>query len=153
MKISFTSEPISYLLGCGLAALAAQHWREGAVQNRVHEFDPDWEGYPAMERANMFRVVAVRADGKLVGYAGVRIFRSLLSRKQTCSFIQEYYIDPLYRPFTGAGIKLFRFIETQLRAMNVSRETIGEPPGLYLGKFFRHLGFVPRERLWSKDLA
>jgi hypothetical protein len=153
MKITFTWEPISYLLSCGLAALAAQHWREGAVQNGVHEFDPDWEEYAAMERANMFRVVAVRADGKLVGYAGIRIFRSLLSRAKTCSFVQEYYIDPLYRPFTGAGIALFRFIETQLRAMNVSRETIGEPPHLELARLFRRLGFKPQERLWSKDLV
>src|SRR3984885_9028683 len=88
MKITFTFEPISYLLSYGLAALAARHWEEGAVQNGVDEFDPDWEEYAAMERANMFRVVAVRADGKLIGYAGVRIFKSLLSRQKTCSFIQ-----------------------------------------------------------------
>lgn len=151
MKISFTWEPISYLLSCGLAALAAQHWEEGAVKHG--EYDPNWEEYAAMERADMFRIVAVRADGRLIGYAGVRIFKSLLSREQTCSFVQEYYIDPLFRPFTGAGVKLFRFIEAQLRLMHVSHETIGEPPGLNLEKLFRRLGFKPQERLWSKELA
>lgn len=153
MEITFTFEPISYLLSCGLAALAAQHWREGAVQSGSDQFDPDWEEYEAMERANMFRIIAVRADGKLVGYAGVRIFKSLLSRNVTCSFVQEYYIDPLYRPFTGAGVKLFRFIEAQLRLMKVNRVTVGEPPALRLEKFFRHLRYVPQERLWSKELS
>jgi hypothetical protein len=152
-NLTFTFEPIAYLLSCGLAALAARHWQEGAAQNGIHTFDPDWEEYAAMERADMFRVIAVRADGKLVGYAGVRIFRSMLSRHQTCSFIQEYYIDPLYRPFTGAGLKLFRFLEAQLRMMKVNRVTVGEPPKLQLENFFRHLRYVPQERLWSKDLA
>lgn len=157
-ELTFTWEPITHLLSCGLHDLGHQHWLEGAPDKESFPYDPNWEVYHEIENANMFKIVAVRWRGHLVGYAGVRIFESMQSRGVMCSYIQEYYISPKFRTKGMSGIKLFRFIHEQLQLMRVYHVTVeqrdivrAEDGGL--DKFFDHLGYESHGKMRTKRLA
>lgn len=153
--LSFTWEPVAHLLSCGLHDMAYRHWAES--KSNEFPYDPDWEGYERLERDMVFRILAVRFQGHLVGYAGVRVYQNMQSRGVTCSYIQEYYVEPKFRPM-GAGLELFRTIEAHLRLMNVQHVTAHVPEWAMtsrggLGRFFQYLGYAPKGNLWSKTIT
>jgi hypothetical protein len=156
--IQFTWEPVSYLLSCGLHDLGHQHWLEGVPDKDTFPYDPDWEGFEELEKANIFRIIAVRYRGSLVGYAGVRIFRNMQSRNVTCAYIQEYYISPAFRKKGMSGIRLFRFIEQQLEIMKVrhvcveNRWIVRKERG-GLGRLFDFLGYGSSGELRTKAIG
>lgn len=157
-NLTFTWEPVAYLLTCGLHDLGHQHWLEGVPDKISFPYDPDWEAYDRMEKNNSGRIIAVRWAGHLIGYADVRIFTSMQSKNVTCGYIQEYYITPRFRKKGMCGIKLFRFIEEQLRLMKVQHVAIEERDIVRsdrggLGNFFRFLRFNTHGKVWSKSLA
>ena len=148
-KFTFQYEPVQKLLDDGLHAMAYQHWLEGS---REFEYNPNWESYKCLEAENVFRILAVRYDGKLAGYAGIRIFQNLQSRDVTCAYLQEYYIDPKYRP-KGGGLDLLRTIEKHLKLMKVKRMLVEVPTEVEeVGKVFVHLGYKPQGKLMGKTL-
>lgn len=155
--LTFTWEPVAHLLSCGLHDLGHKHWLEGMQEKADFPYDPDWEGYQRAEAANDFRIIAVRWRGHLVGYAGVRIYQSLQSRGVTCSYIQEYYIEPKFRKKNMAGIKLFRFIHEQLKIMKVKHTALHLPDIVRadrggLGKFFKFIGYKTQGNLWTRSV-
>lgn len=154
---TFTWEPVAYLLNCGLHALGYRHWIEGVADKRT-PYDPNWEEYQNLEKQNAFRILAVRHNGDLIGYAGVRIFSSLQSREVLCGYIQEYYVAPEFRRGTMAGLGLFREIERQLIPLKVNMLSVGDRDIVLrerggLGRFFKLLGYRSGERLWFKPLG
>jgi hypothetical protein len=153
--LKFTWEPIGLLLEHGLHDLGHQHWLEGSKEI---PYDPDWEAYQAIENANMFRIISVRWKGHLIGYAGVRIFSSMQSRGTTCAYIQEYFISKKFRKKNMSGIKLFRFIEDQLKLMKVSRAILEQPYAVAvdsegLNKFFDFFGYEARGTMRTKEIG
>jgi acetyltransferase (GNAT) family protein len=158
MKITFTFEPVAYLLSCGLHALGRLHWEEGIFDKSTFPYEPNWEEYEALERQNAFRIIAVRADGKLIGYAGVKVFHDIQSQNVLCAYIQEYFVLPEFRNGTMAGIGMFRHIETQLTALKVKVIFLGDKEFVRgdrggLGKLFDYLGYESREKIRRKILV
>lgn len=155
--LTFTWEPVAYLLSCGLHDLGHKHWMEGVQEKSAFPYDPDWEAYKRIENSNEYKIIAVRWHGHLVGYAGVRIFSSIQSRGVTCSYVQEYYIEPKFRKKSMSGIKLFRFIHEQLKIMKVNHVAVHMPDIVRaerggLGKFFKHLGYEPQGNLMARSI-
>lgn len=156
-NLTFTWEPVVQLLADGLHDLGHKHWLEGVKEKALMPYDPDWEAYQRIENNNEFRIIAVRWQGHLIGYAGIRIYNSIQSRGVVCSYIQEYYIEPAFRKKSGSGIKLFRFIHEQLAIMKVDAVTIHQPDIVRsqrggLGKFFKYLGYETQGAFWMREI-
>ena len=156
-ELTFTWEPVAHLLSCGLHDLGHKHWLEGVQEKEAFPYDPDWETYQRIEDSNEYKIIAVRWRGHLVGYAGVRIFKSIQSRGVVCSYIQEYYIEPKFRKKNMSGIKLFRFIHDQLKIMKVQHVALHLPDVVRvvrggLGKFFKFLGYEAQGNLLTRSI-
>ena len=155
--LTFTWEPIEYMRRHGLDDMSRKHWAEAQTDKALLPYDLDWDGYNALEKSNNLRVVAVRWQGHLIGYAVVRIFDSLQSKGVTCSYIQEYYIEPKFRKRGAPGVKLFRFVLDQLKIMKVRQCTTHFPEMVLaerggLAKFFRFMGFKPAGYIWTRSV-
>lgn len=156
-KLTFTWEPILYLRTQGLGDMSYRHWLEAQTEKELLPYDPDWNGYVRLEKANNLRIIAVRWSGNLIGYAVVRIFDSLQSKGVACSYIQEYYIELKFRKRGAPGLKLFRFIQDQLKIMKVRQVTTHFPEMVRsdrggLGKFFKFLGYKPAGHIWTRSV-
>lgn len=148
MAMVYQIENLAVLLKDGLHELARRHWE--AADNTGEEYDPDWSRYQEMENCNILRWLAVRQDGKLVGYASMLVTPHLHSRKINRGVIQDYFIAPEYR--SGfAGVRLFREIHKIMRAVNANLVLASDRGGL--GKFFKFLGYFKGETIWVKKFT
>ena len=141
-------ESIRDLLKDGLHELARRHW--DAANNTHMQYDPDWDHYKRMEDENIMRWLAVRHEGKLVGYASMLVLPHLHSRKVMNGVVQDYFIAPEHR--NGfAGIRFFKEIQNIMKAVNAGIMIASDRGGL--SKFFKFLGFFKGETIWVKKLS
>lgn len=148
-QFQFQYEPVAHLLSCGLHDMGYRHWLE---TSRDFPYNPDWAAYERLERDNAFRILAVRYQGHLIGYAGIRIYKNMQSRDVTCSYIQEYFIEKKFRP-KGGGLEMFRIIEQHLKIMKVNFVTMHVPKNVpEIAKMFKHLGYEFQGELWGKAI-
>ncbi|CAM5999279.1 unnamed protein product [Sphagnum balticum] len=85
-----------------------------------------------MEDDHMMRWLAVRHEGKLVGYASMLVITHLHSRKVMNGIVQDYFIAPEYR--SGfAGIRLFKEIQNIMEAVNAGIMIASDRGGLSKG--------------------
>lgn len=66
--MKFQWEPLARLLNDGLEDIAYQDWLEIDVDHKAVPLDVDWEHYCSLEQAGVYRVIAARRNGRLVGY-------------------------------------------------------------------------------------
>lgn len=106
---TFQVEPIAvWEMEC--KDLVYAHWQELGLDLDL-EIAPDFEVMKTLEGLEMFKVVTVREDGKLVGYLLAIINKHLHYRNSARMLIVDaYYISPECRQ--GTGVKLIRFTES-----------------------------------------
>lgn len=145
--MKYQIENIRTLLQDGLHELARRHW--SAANNSSMEYDPDWQRYMDMEDQGTMRWLAVRHEGKFVGYASMLVTPHLHSRRVTRGVIQDFFIAPEYR--SGfAGIRLFLEVHKIMRAVNARTVIAADRGGL--AKLFKFLGYFKSETIWIKEL-
>lgn len=154
-NLTFSYEPLAWLLQCGLAVLAARSWQESWADSGLH-FDPDWERYQRMEDEGLMRLLAVRKKGELVGYASVLVGHNLHDRKALCAVVQDFFMAPEARGGFN-GLKLFLVLETSLKALGVKQIALAERLDAFkerggMGKFFSRLGMQCAEKIWTKTI-
>jgi hypothetical protein len=100
--------------------LVYAHWQELGLDLDL-EIAPDYEAMKQLESLDMFKVVTVREDSRLVGYLLAVVNKHLHYRNSPRMLIVDaYFISPECR--SGTGAKLIRFTESlagELKAIKI----------------------------------
>jgi GNAT superfamily N-acetyltransferase len=132
-----------------LQALLPLHYRELALNQDKVPLSPRYDIYLARERMGELIFVTLREAGKLVGYFIGFIAPGLhYSTCLTCT-MDIFYVHPERR--TGsAGVRLFRFVEAELKRRGVDRWFMGSKVAADASALFKRIGAEPVETYYSK---
>jgi GNAT superfamily N-acetyltransferase len=155
--VTFWQSTFSQLRAEGLP-LFLLHWAEASADRSV-PLAVDWECFKALERIDAELCIAVRRDGKLIGYAVYLIHTHLHYQGYRVAEADVFFLHEEDRE-GWIGIKLFQIAEELLRARGVDevwqRAKLHVKPGRGrsdLGPLFRYLGYRPVETVYRKRLS
>lgn len=135
-----------------LQQLLPLHYKELALNQEHVPLSPIYPAYIAREREGGLIFVTLRDAGELVGYFIGFVAPGLhYSTCLTCT-MDIFYVRPDKR--TGsAGIRMFRFIEVELRRRGVKRWFMGSKIHADASALFKRIGATPVETYFSKWLG
>lgn len=132
-----------------------EHWLEIALGHDKVPLDIDHDKYNALCDCGALRIVTVRDDGRLIGYH-VAIVGGHLHYASTCHGITDvYFILPEYRK-GRVGIRMFQFVEADMRSLGVKKLFTGcklHTADGKSGKLFEYLGYKATETLFTKYIG
>ncbi len=134
-----------------LKPLLPGHYEELALDKDKVPLDPRYDVYFALEEKGELLFVTLRDAGVLVGYFIGFVAPCLHYRTCLTCTMDIFYVHPEARG-GRAGIKLFRFVEAELRRRGVNRWHVGSKLHKDVGRLFEMLGFTPIETYYSKWL-
>jgi hypothetical protein len=149
--ISFAIEPFS-LVYAELLPLLGEHYGEISThKDHGIPLDPQTNVYRTREQDGSLMMVIGREEGQIIAYFVCFIAPGLhYSSCLTCS-PDIFYVAPEKR--TGiAGIRMFRFVEKELKRRGVKRWAMGSKLAHDASALFRFLDFEPVETTYEKWL-
>jgi GNAT superfamily N-acetyltransferase len=147
-SITYQVEPWSIVVP-ELEAHWKAHWAEIAHDRDKMPLDVDYETYAQLETRGQLHVVTVRVDDELVGYHITFVHPHPHYRSTLCGFADVYYIEPAYRQGFLAA-RLFRKVESSLRALGVQKLFSSCKADAPLGPLFRRLGWREADMHYTK---
>lgn len=135
-----------------LKVLLPEHYRELALNQEHVPLDPQYPVYIERERQGGLLFVTLRDAGELVGYFIGFIAPGL--HYQTCltCTMDIFYVRSDKRK-GSAGVRLFRFVEAELRRRGVQRWFMGSKVHADASALFKRIGAAPVETYYSKWLG
>jgi GNAT superfamily N-acetyltransferase len=135
-----------------IKVLLPAHYEELAL-NRDHvPLAPQYDIYLARERAGQLVFVTLRDAGEMVGYFLGFVAPGLhYSTCLTCT-MDIFYVRQDKRK-GSAGLRLFRFVEAELRRRGVQRWFMGSKIAADASALFKRIGATPIETYYSKWLG
>lgn len=137
-----------------LPPLFVEHWRELALNKDAIPLDPDWDRFYTLDVQNILRVLTVRLDGSLVGYAFLLVGPHLHYRSTLWGNVDMYWLSPEMRA-GWTGVKLFKTLIRDAKAIGVVNLTLSTKHHFMqnrVTKLLQRLGFVPTETVHSMRL-
>ncbi len=135
-----------------LKVLLPSHYKELALNQDHVPLSPQFDIYINRERAGQLIFVTLRDAGELVGYFIGFIAPGLhYSTCLTCT-MDIFYVRADKRTGT-AGIRMFRFVEDELRRRGVQRWFMGSKIHADASALFKRIGAAPVETYYSKWLG
>lgn len=133
-----------------LKAIYPEHYEELTVSKNF-PLDPDYERYARLSTSGILKLITCRDDNNLVGYV-IMIVGPALHYK-TCIVAHEdiYYLKKEYRK-GRTGIKLFNFVEEEMKKIGVDRIVMGTKIYSDNSKLFEYLGYRFYEKLYTKEI-
>lgn len=128
------------------------HYRELALNQDQVPLDPQYEVYLQREREGGLLFVTLREAGELVGYYIGFIAPGLHYKTCLTCTTDIFYLHPDKRG-GGAGLKMFKFVEQELRRRGVQRWFMGSKVHLDASYLFRMIDAEPVETYFSKWLG
>jgi hypothetical protein len=135
-----------------LKVLLPYHYREIALNQDSVPLDPQYEFYLERERLGGLLFVTLRDAGEIVGYYIGFIAPGLHYKTCLTCTTDIFYVRNDKRNGT-AGIKLFRFVEKELKRRGVRRWFTGSKTAHDASKLFEYLKFDLVEVHYSKWLG
>lgn len=135
-----------------LMPLLPLHYEELALNKDKVPLDPQYGVYLERDAQGGVLFVTLRDAGELVGYFVGFIAPGL--HYQTCltCTMDIFYLREDKRGGRG-GVKLFKFVEQELRRRGVQRFFVGSKCHKDASWLFEYLGFEPVETYYSKWLG
>lgn len=137
-----------------LPPLFIEHWRELALNRDAIPLDPDWDKFYALDVQGILRVLTVRLDKVLIGYAFLLVGPHLHYRSTIWGHVDMYWIDPVAR--TGwTGIRMFKHLIRDAKVMGAVNLTLSTKHHFMdnrVTKLLQRLGFTPIETVHSMRL-
>lgn len=132
-----------------LKKLLPEHYKELALNQDKVPLDPQYHVYIEREQQGGLLFVTLREAGELVGYFIGFIAPGL--HYQTCltCTMDIFYVRKDKRG-GRAGIKLFKFVESELKRRGVDRWFVGSKCHMDASWLFEHLEFQKVEVYYSK---
>lgn len=135
-----------------LQVLLPLHYRELALNQDKVPLSPQYHVYIERERAGGLLFVTLRDAGELVGYFIGFIAPGLhYSTCLTCT-MDIFYVRQDKRAGI-AGVRMFRFVEAELRRRGVHRWFMGSKLNADASPLFKRIGATPVETYYSKWLG
>lgn len=128
------------------------HWEELALNKDKVPLDPQYDIYVARERRGELLFVTLRELGEPVGYFIGFIAPGLHYKTCLTCTMDIFYVHPDKRGGRG-GIKLFKFVENELKRRGVDRWFVGSKCHADASWLFELLGFNRVEVYYSKWLG
>lgn len=128
------------------------HWEELALNKDKVPLDPQYDVYIQREARGELLFVTLRELGTPVGYFIGFIAPGLHYRTCLTCTMDIFYVHPAKRGGRG-GIKLFKFVEKELRRRGVDRWFVGSKCHADASWLFEILGFDRVEVYYSKWLG
>lgn len=125
-------EPLDDLLSDGLEEMLFDHWWEVGLDHDAVPLAPDWAHYRDIEKQGIFRMIAMRELGSLVGYSAFFINRHLHYRHTLHGINDYFWLSPAKRR-GWSGIRLFLDSEELLKGLGVVKIMYHIKPHLLLG--------------------
>lgn len=128
------------------------HYAELALNQDKVPLSPQFEEYVARERKGMVLFVALRDAGDMVGYFIGFVAPGLhYSTCLTCT-MDIFYVRKDKRS-GSAGVRMFRFVEAELRRRGVQRWFMGSKIHADASALFERIGASKVETYYSKWLG
>lgn len=125
------------------------HWEELALNKDKVPLDPQYNIYIEREKRGELIFATMRELGKPVGYFIGFIAPGLHYKTCLTCTMDIFYVHPEKRGGRG-GIKLFKFVESELKRRGVQRWFAGSKCHLDASWLFEILGFDRVEVYYSK---
>ena len=135
-----------------LKALLPGHYRELALNQDQVPLDPQDAVYIERERQGGLLFVTLRDAGELVGYYIGFIAPGLHYRTCLTCTTDIFYLRPDKRK-GGAGLRMFQFVESELRRRGVQRWFMGSKVHMDASYLFKLIDAEPVETYYSKWLG
>lgn len=135
-----------------LKVLLPGHYRELALNQDQVPLDPQYAVYIERERQGGLLFVTLRDAGELVGYYIGFIAPGLHYRTCLTCTTDIFYLRPDKRK-GGAGLRMFQFVESELRRRGVQRWFMGSKVHLDASYLFKLIDAEPVETYYSKWLG
>lgn len=135
-----------------LKVLLPDHYRELALNQDEVPLDPQYEIYIENEHKGGLLFVALRDAGEMVGYYIGFIAPGLHYKTCLTCITDIFYVRPDKRNGT-VGIKMFRFVEKELKRRGVNRWFTGSKVAHDASALFDYLEFERVEIFYSKWLG
>jgi GNAT superfamily N-acetyltransferase len=135
-----------------LQTLLPLHYEELALNKSHVPLDPVYELYIDRERDGGLLFVTLRDAGELVGYFIGFIAPGLHYRTCLTCTMDIFYVRKDKRK-GAAGVRLFRFVEQELRRRGVQRWFMGSKIHADASALFKRIGAAPVETYYSKWLG
>lgn len=150
--LTFQREPWATLFRDG-QELFKIHFDELALHKDAMPMGLDNDFYADLEKRNFLLVVTARRDGQLIGYyVGIVIGHHPHNKEGgKVSTTDMFYLSPEHRR-GGAGAKLLRFVEQELRAEGVKKATISTKLHFESGELLDALGWEKTDVVRQKVL-
>lgn len=152
MSWTFQFEPLARLLNDGLAPLAQQDWEEIDVDHDKVPLDVDWGHYTGLEAQGIYRVIAARKNGRLVGYNAFFICRHTRHRGTVFGQNDVLYLHPTHRRGM-VGVRFLTESDRLLRdagAVKVRYDVMDNSPTL--GVILARMGYKREAAVFTKVL-
>jgi hypothetical protein len=132
-----------------LQVLLPQHYKELALNQDRVPLSPQYHVYIERERAGGLLFVTLRDAGELVGYFIGFIAPGLhYSTCLTCTM--DIFFIRQDKRIGSAGVRMFRFVEDELRRRGVQRWFMGSKIHADASALFKRIGAAPVETYYSK---
>lgn len=128
------------------------HWEELAQNKDKVPLDPQYDIYIAREKLGELLFVTMRDLGEPVGYFIGFIAPGLHYRTCLTCTMDIFYVRKDRRNGT-AGIRLFRFVEAELKRRGVQRWFMGSKVHADASALFERIGAAKVETYYSKWLG
>lgn len=128
--------------------LLEAHWVELALHQDVRPLDADEERYRQLNDLGVLRIITIRRDTKLIGYASFLINTGLHYKTWKNAVCDIYYLDPSLRK-EGLGLKFFQEILKWLKAYEVKSIVVQDKLHKSHKDFFLTMGFEAIEQTYE----
>jgi len=157
-ELTLAIEPVAPSAFGGGFALAEDHWDECGLFKDHIPLDLDWDKIFKLEEMGMWKSMALRRNGVLLGYSNWIVGPTLHYRSTVFAQNDSIFLAAGARE-GYAGIKLIRGAEEILRGLGVKRIDYHARPFMRVGKkdrplseLFERLGYSLVDRIHSKIL-
>ena len=135
-----------------LQTLLPMHYRELALNQDKVPLQPQYHVYIERERAGGLLFVTLRDAGELAGYFIGFVAPGLHYETCLTCTMDIFYVHPDKRS-GSAGVRMFRFVEAELRRRGVQRWFMGSKVHADASALFKRIGAAPVETYFSKWLG
>lgn len=129
--------------------LLEEHWKEIANHKDVRPLEIDRISYSSMNNLGLLKILTVREDGKLIGYASFIVTKHLHYKSWRFANNDVYYLHSDYRR-TGLALEFFNKIEEWLKGYGVKSIVLQDKTHTPHSKLFDKLGYTMTENVYEK---
>jgi len=134
-----------------IQGLLELHYQELTLDKNVIKLDPDWHRYQTLLKENKLCIVVARDDDLLVGYSVFFLDWHIHYKNNMFARNDVLFLAPSHRQGM-TGIKLIKYSEMVLEALNVSKITWHIKYSKDFRKILHRLGYQDEEVVVSRAL-